>query len=113
MKVAFATVDGERMNDDHFGQSPMFVVLKLDGSKVIEKEVRKNPYADSHVHARVDEILEVVGDCKVWVGKSMGKGSMKKLVELGYHPILTEAETLDEALNDILKRLSHDEKLDI
>jgi len=111
MKVAFATVDGERINDDHFGQSPMFVVLKLDGSKVIEKEVRKNPYADSHIHARVDEILEVVGDCKVWVGKSMGKGSMKKLVELGYHPILTEAETLNEALSDVLKRLSPDGKL--
>ena len=66
------------------------MVLRLDGSKIIEKEVRKNPYADSRVHARGDGILEVAGDCKVWVGKSIGKGSMKKLVELGYHSILTE-----------------------
>jgi len=51
------------------------MVLRLDGSKIIEKEVRKNPYADSRVHARGDGILEVVGDCKVWVEKSTRNGS--------------------------------------
>ncbi len=51
------------------------MVLRLDGSKIIEKEVRKNPYADSRVHARGDGILEVAGDCKVWVEKSTRNGS--------------------------------------
>ena len=106
MKIAFGTIDGDRINDDHFGQSPIFVVLELNGSEIVGREIRKNPYGGSHIHAKVDEILEVLGDCKVWVGRSMGKGSMKKLVDMGYEPVLTKAETVNEAFSDVLNKLS-------
>ncbi|EKF49760.1 hypothetical protein H17ap60334_03395 [Thermosipho africanus H17ap60334] len=108
MKVAFGTIDGKKINDEHFGHSNIYVVYEFDGENFKKIEEIKNPYAETHMHAKVDEILEFLGHCKVWIGNSMGKGSMVKLEKLGYKPILVKSRTVDEALEEVKALLSEE-----
>jgi predicted Fe-Mo cluster-binding NifX family protein len=101
MKIAFGTIDGKQINDDHFGHSNIYVVYDYDGENFTKAEEIKNPYAETHMHAKVEEILEFLGHCKVWVGNSMGKGSMIKLDKLGYKPLIVEGKTVDDALEEV------------
>lgn len=105
MLVAIGTVDGENINLEHFGHSKIYVIYDYDGKEFKKVEERENPYAVDHMHAKVDEILQIVGDCKVWVGFSMGKSSMKKLNELGYKPILVNTDKVEEALEEIKQKI--------
>ncbi|WP_050899158.1 MULTISPECIES: NifB/NifX family molybdenum-iron cluster-binding protein [Marinitoga] len=101
MKIAFGTKDGVHLNDEHFGHSELYVVYEYDGENFKKVEEIKNPYAETHMHAKVEEILEFLGHCKVWVGLSMGKGSMIKLDKLGYKPIIVESETVEDAMEEL------------
>jgi len=96
MLVAIGTLDGKKINPDHFGQSRVFVIFNYNNKTFEKIDERKNPYA---------EILELLRDCKVWIGKIMGKGSMKKLQELGYKPILINAKTVEETLKELSKKI--------
>ncbi|MDN5338421.1 MAG: hypothetical protein PWQ20_1491 [Thermotogaceae bacterium] len=101
--IAVGTKDGEIINDDHFGQSKIFSIFRLDGNNFVKIEERNNPYYDKHVHAKVEDILEIINDCKIWIGKSMGKGSMKKLKELNYITFLTSKDAALEAIEEFLE----------
>lgn len=101
--IAVGTKDGNLVNDDHFGQSRTFSIFKFDVDHFEKIEDRDNPYYGKHVHAKVEDILEIVGDCKIWIGKSMGKGSMKRLKELNYITFITTKDTVNEAIEEFLK----------
>ncbi|ANQ54150.1 dinitrogenase iron-molybdenum cofactor biosynthesis protein [Thermosipho affectus] len=105
MLVAIGTADGKTMNPEHFGHSNTYLIYEFDGTNFIKKEERKNPYAETHLHAKVDEILEFLGDCKVWVGISMGKSSKKRLKELGYIPITVDTPEVSKALELVKMQL--------
>jgi predicted Fe-Mo cluster-binding NifX family protein len=101
MKIAIGMRDKERVNEDHFGQSKFYNIYEHDGSKVDLKEQRKNPHFGVDKHAKVEDIKEVVGDCKIWVALTMGKQSRLNLIEDGYKPILIKSNNLNEVLNEI------------
>lgn len=100
--IVFGTKDGVKINDDHFGQSAIYVVCEVENGKVVKRSEIENPYHGNHMHAKVEEILEILGDYKVWIGKTMGNGSMKKLAKLGYEAFLTTKGTVEEALKEYL-----------
>jgi len=107
--IAIGTNDGFKLNEDHFGQSRYYDIYELDERKcAIKVEARQNPYYESHKHAEVDEILQVIGDCPVWIGAAMGKGSLKKLAEMNYEPVVLEPMTIDEALKAYLNDQKYD-----
>lgn len=101
--VAVGTKDGVYLNDDHFGQSKIFVIFEVYGDRFAKVEERENPYFGRHQHAKVSEVLTVLGDCKVWVGSTMGAGSMKKLKEMNYDPFLVEKGSAEEAVKAYLE----------
>ena len=101
--IAIGTKDGELVNDDHFGQSKTFSIFKFEENGFVKIEERENPHYGKHIHAKVEDILEIIGDCKIWIGKSMGKGSMRKLKELNYVTFLTTKDTTSEAIEEFLK----------
>ncbi|OAA29361.1 dinitrogenase iron-molybdenum cofactor biosynthesis protein [Kosmotoga arenicorallina S304] len=101
--VAVGTKDGAYLNGDHFGQSKTFVIFEVDGDRFTKVEERENPYFGRHQHAKVSEVLTVLGDCKVWIGSSMGAGSMKKLKEMNYEPFLVEEGSVKEAVKAYLE----------
>jgi len=103
--IAIGTNDGFKLNDDHFGQSRYYDIYELDEGKcVVKLEARPNPYFENHKHAELDEILQVIGDCPVWIGAAMGQGSLKKLAEMDYEPVILEPMTIEEALKAYLEK---------
>ena len=101
MKIAIGMRDNEKVNEDHFGQSKFYNVYEYDGSKVDLKEKRENPHFGVDKHAKVEDIKEVVGDCKIWVALTMGKQSRLNLIETGYKPILVKSDDLERVLKEI------------
>lgn len=109
--IAIGTNDGFKLNEDHFGQSRYYDIYELDESKcAVKLEARPNPYYENHKHAEVDEILQVIGDCPIWIGAAMGQGSLKKLAEMNYEPVVLKPMTIDEALKAYLNELKYDGK---
>jgi len=109
--IAIGTNDGFKLNDDHFGQSRYYDVYELDEDKcAVKLEARPNPYFENHRHAELDEILQVIGDCPVWIGSAMGERSLKRLAEMNYEPVILEPMTIDEALKEYLNELRKDGK---
>ncbi len=105
MLITVGMIDEDIINDDHFGQSKFFWILKYENGEIIKIEKSENPKYKTHQHAKVKDMLEFLDDCKVWVGRSMGKGSMNKLKELGYTPLIVKNEKLDQAIEEIKERL--------
>jgi len=103
--IAIGTNDGFKLNDDHFGQSRYYDIHELDESDfVVKVEARQNPYFGNHKHAELNEIMQVIGDCAVWIGTSMGERSLKRLAEMDYEPVILKPMTIDEALKTYLKK---------
>ncbi|PVD17199.1 dinitrogenase iron-molybdenum cofactor biosynthesis protein [Mesotoga sp. Brook.08.105.5.1] len=103
--IAIGTNDGFKLNDDHFGQSRYYDIYELDEGKcAVKLGARPNPYFENHKHAELDEILQVIGDCPVWIGAAMGQGSLKKLAEMDYEPVILEPMTIEEALKAYLEK---------
>ncbi len=101
--IAVGTKDGTIVNEDHFGQSKIFVIFRKNESGFKEVEKRPNPYFGKHQHAKAEEILKVLGDCNVWIAKSMGKKSIETLKALNYETFLTVKDTAEDAIKDYLE----------
>ena len=105
MKVAIGMAEENEVNFNHFGQSKFFEIYEYDNYTFTKIENRENPKYGAHQHAKVSDMLEILSDCKVWSAGDMGKGSFKKLKELGYFPILLKSRKPQDALKEIEKEV--------
>ncbi|MDN5317136.1 MAG: hypothetical protein PWR08_1261 [Thermoanaerobacterium sp.] len=82
-RIAIGTDDKVNLCDKHFGMSRYFIIYDVDeNDNYIRIEERENPYfGDNHRHAETDEIMKVLSDCQVFIGKAMGKESQKRIKE--------------------------------
>ncbi len=119
-KIAVASDDGVSVAQN-FGKARQFVVLTLDGGKVVGKEVRPKPVdqrptaqeesrrgsPDDHFaghrvgpgpRSRYDEMAGAIGDCEVVLTGGMGVGAYNAMTGYGIDPIITDIETVDEAV---------------
>ncbi|AEM79229.1 NifB/NifX family molybdenum-iron cluster-binding protein [Thermoanaerobacter wiegelii] len=102
IKVAIGTNDKVHLSDKHFGMSKYFIIFEVDENNSYKKvEERENPYGgDKHKHAETDEIMEVLKDCQVFIGKAMGKESQRRIKEeWNKTPIVVkDVDTVEEAI---------------
>ncbi len=98
MKAAIATPDGNALWEDHFGQSPFYLVCEFDGDGWIKGELRKNPIAERGDHAHPGEIRELLSDCQIFAAKAMGKKSRQALESKGITTFLKDVATVDEMI---------------
>ncbi|BBE31186.1 hypothetical protein OSSY52_13270 [Tepiditoga spiralis] len=105
MKIVIGLNENGFINKGHFGHSNEYIIFEYENGNFTEIERRINPLVKEHKHAKVEEILEIVGDCEVWVAKNMGKMSMLKLKEKNYKPILVDTDIIEKALNKIKEML--------
>jgi predicted Fe-Mo cluster-binding NifX family protein len=49
VKIAVPTLDGSYIST-HFGRAPAFVIFTAESGRVVEREVRANPFADPRFH---------------------------------------------------------------
>lgn len=98
MKAAIATSDGTQLWEDHFGQSPFYLICELDRNRWIKGEMRKNPIAERGDHAHPGEIRELLSDCEIFAAKAMGKKSRNALESKGIITFLKDVSTVDEII---------------
>lgn len=123
MKVAFSSMDGEKISA-HFGRSKYFIVVEIEEGKIVNKEIRENPHAregghegkehghhqhhHSHHHQHHQDhswISNVLGDCHLVVTKSLGYGARQNLEALGKKVVITKSSEIEEALKELEKFL--------
>lgn len=102
MKIVIGTEDGKKLSKTHFGMSPIFVIYEVLNGEVKSVEKLENSVLGEHKHAEADDILNILGDNEVFIGKSMGRGSVPALIEHGIIPYLTTLGNADEVIEKLL-----------
>ena len=131
MKVAVASDDGLTIGQ-HFGRAPHYVVLTLEGGKIVDSETR--PKAGHHTfgaqahpklapserhgydagsQAKHRSMAETITDCDALIAGGMGWGAYESLKGYGIRPIITDEGDIRNAalryakgtLPDLMDRL--------
>jgi predicted Fe-Mo cluster-binding NifX family protein len=121
MKLAFVT-DDETTISAHFGRAAYYLVVSIEGGKVVKREKREKlnhthfsnephgievpgqPHGfDAAAQNRHGRMMKTIVDCQVLVARGMGSGAYENLKSLGIQPVLTELHSIDEAINAYLQ----------
>lgn len=112
MKIAVGTDDKQHIRKGHFGDSLNFMVFVVEGQTIVNESVLPNPHSDDadntagnhqHHHGKAAAISSTLSDVDVFIGRSMGRQSVAKLIERGILPILTRIEDIREAVKALLR----------
>jgi len=115
MKIAAISEDGVTLSQ-HFGRAPYYVVLSVEGGKVVGRETR--PKAGHHTFAATESPLapgerhgydagsqvkhasmaQSIADCQVLLVGGMGWGAYESLKSRNIEPIVTDVEGIEEAV---------------
>lgn len=116
MKLAAITEDGKTISQ-HFGRAPYYQIVTVEDGQIVGRELRhKAGHAqfaheshESHspglphgtgpeAQSRHARMAEAVTDCEAVLCGGMGMGAYKSLQERGLRPIVTDIESIDEAV---------------
>jgi predicted Fe-Mo cluster-binding NifX family protein len=115
MKIAAISEDGTTLSQ-HFGRAPYYVVLSVEGGKVVGRETRpkaghhafagaERPLGpgerhgyDSHSQAKHASMAQSIADCQVLLVGGMGWGAYESLKSRNIEPIVTDVESIEEAV---------------
>lgn len=109
MKIAVGTDDKQHIRKGHFGDSSDYFIFVVEGQTIVGESFRHNPNSDDsaeggrHHHGKVNAIWSTLNDVDVFIGRSMGRESVPKLIERGVLPILTKIEDAREAVQAFLR----------
>lgn len=123
MKIA-AVTDDEKTISAHFGRATKYVVLTVEDGRVTAREVReKASHRDfqreglggrheghesrgrgfgRHAGEKHRRMFAAIEDCQVVLARGMGQGAHQGLETMGIRTILTEIETIDQAVEAFL-----------
>jgi predicted Fe-Mo cluster-binding NifX family protein len=133
MKIALITDDGKTISQ-HFGRAPYYLVVSIEEGKVTGQEMRDKPshthFAnekheehehqpgeqhgfDSQSRGRHNRMGEVIKDCQVLICGGMGMGAYEGMKTLNITPIVTDLNSVEEAIQAFLvgNLQDHTEKL--
>jgi len=116
MKVAAITEDGTTISQ-HFGRALYYLVVTVEDGKVVSKERRdkaghhtfaagqhpdtapgeRHGY-DAGAQSRHATMAETVADCQVLLAGGMGWGAYESLKSRGIEPVVTDVESIEEAV---------------
>jgi predicted Fe-Mo cluster-binding NifX family protein len=115
MNIAAVSEDGTTLSQ-HFGRAPIYVVLSVNGGKVVGRETRpkaghhtfaatEHPPApgehhgnDAHSQAKHAVMAQPIADCQVLLAGGMGWGAYGNLKSRNIEPIVTDVESIEEAV---------------
>ena len=106
MKIALG-IKGSSVNNTHFGMSEKYRIYELENGMLNFIEERINDNFTQHKHSEVEDIMEILSDCNVWVAKSKGKKSKEVIMKSGYTPLIINSDSIQEAEKKIVKALDH------
>jgi predicted Fe-Mo cluster-binding NifX family protein len=118
MKIAAVTEDGATISQ-HFGRAPYYQVVTVEGGKILSREKRSKAghhtagspdcHEDHSCHdekhgmdaasqAKHTGMLANILDSQVLIAGGMGYGAYESLKNSGIEPIITDVESIDEAI---------------
>jgi predicted Fe-Mo cluster-binding NifX family protein len=105
MKIAIAS-DNKKTISHHFGRALGFVVFDIQNGKVVNRDYRENIGKSSGECGGCDHsaMIKNVKDCEIVISYGMGQRIYVDLVNSNITPIVTEEKTVNEALNQFLKK---------
>ena len=134
MRIAAVSEDGSTISQ-HFGRAPFYVVVTVEGGKIVSRETRdKMGHAqfagDTHeehggeadprghgfdpaAQSRHGRMAAAIADCDVLLARGMGAGAYESMRQAGIRPIVTEIPTIDQAVQAVISGqiTDHVEKL--
>jgi len=131
MKIAAITDDGATISK-HFGRARLYLVITIEGGKVVGKEKRsklshdhfhdQSQHEDHHgehhgtdheSHGRHLSMAETISDCTTLLCGGMGRGAYESMRQLNIQPLVTDLENIDEAVQAFIdgKLIDHTEFL--
>jgi predicted Fe-Mo cluster-binding NifX family protein len=116
MKIAAISEDGITVSQ-HFGRAPLYVVVTVEDGKIVRKETRakaghhtfaanqhpdtvpgeRHGY-DAGAQARHATMAQSIDDCQVLIAGGMGWGAYESLKSRGIETVVTDVESIDEAV---------------
>jgi predicted Fe-Mo cluster-binding NifX family protein len=116
-KIAVITDDGQSIGQ-HFGRAKQYKVFSVDQDEIVEVEYREKPghhsfrpeHHDQEHHTgahgtgeqargRHAMMFSVIDDCEVLIVRGMGRGAYSHAIESGITPIVTDIESIAEAVD--------------
>ena len=122
MKIAAVTEDGTTISA-HFGRAPFYAVVSIEDGKVVSREMRdklghaqfagQEPEAshepDPRGHGfdptsqdRHVRMVAAISDCEVLLARGMGAGAYESMKQAGIRPVVTDLESIDDAVASLL-----------
>ena len=121
MKIAVVSDDSVNISQ-HFGRAPYYVVLTVEGEKIITREKRsKTGHHDfatrEHAHTvaggrhgcdagstpRHAAMAETITDCQVLLSGGMGWGAYESMKSRNIETIVTDVQDIDKAVELYMK----------
>ncbi|MCD6117573.1 hypothetical protein J7K93_11195 [bacterium] len=101
MKIVTGTDDKKIIRKKHFGESRFYIVFEIDNSKIVNREIRENITfeGNEHGHGQSGEVMKLLSDCSIFIGRSMGKKSMQNISKKGIKCIISGIEDIEKAVN--------------
>jgi predicted Fe-Mo cluster-binding NifX family protein len=115
MKIALITDDGKTISQ-HFGRAPYYLVVTIDGGKVIARETREkighnqlsshgheeghgeHHGLDNNSHGKHAMMADAISDCQVVICGGMGTGAYESMLRLNIQPVVTDMSDIDQAI---------------
>lgn len=131
MRIAAITEDGTTISQ-HFGRAPHYVVVTIEDGRVVGREMREklghNQFAsDPHAaelpgqphgtgpdaHDKHLRMSQAIADCEALLCRGMGYGAYQSMQARGIRPVVTDIESIDEAVKAYVEGriVDHVEKL--
>ncbi len=116
MKIAVITEDQTTISQ-HFGRAPLYVVITAEDGEITSKETRNkaghHTFAAHHdsspdpgerhgydagSQVRHNTMAEAMADCEALIAGGMGWGAYESMKSRGIEPVVTDVETIEEAV---------------
>jgi len=126
MKIAFITEDGKAISQ-HFGRAPYYLVIEVDQGVVVNQEMRdklghqqfadeghhhdaeQGSGMDTASHDKHNRMSQAISDCEVLICGGMGMGAYQSMQAFGITPLVTQIQSIDDALQAYLSGDLRDE----
>jgi predicted Fe-Mo cluster-binding NifX family protein len=126
MKIAFISEDGKTISQ-HFGRAPYYLVIEVDQGVVVNQEMRdklghqqfadeghhhdngQGSGMDSASHDKHNRMSQAIRDCDFLICGGMGMGAYQSMQAFGITPLVTQIQSIEEALQAYLSGDLRDE----
>ena len=71
---------------EHFGHAPYFLLVDINGKRVVNVKTLKNPYAEEHMPGQVPKLLSE-NNVKILICRGVGRRAMEMFRQFGIEVI--------------------------